>query len=45
MGKLGYSSVTITDLTESIPVSLILEINKEKNIQTKAGTTYSPDFT
>lgn len=44
MGKLGYSSITLTDLTETIPVSLVLESNQNKNIQTKKGTLYNPDF-
>lgn len=44
MGKLGYSSVTLTDLTETLPISLVLEINKEQNIQTKEGDFYTPNF-
>lgn len=45
MGRLGYSSVTLTDLTETIPVTLVLETNQSKNVQTKIGSLYSPDFT
>ena len=44
MGKLGYSSVTLTDLTETIPVTLVLKTNQSKNIQTKVGSLYNPDF-
>lgn len=44
MGRLGYSSITLTDLTETIPVSLILETNQPKNIQLKNGIEYTPDF-
>jgi hypothetical protein len=32
MGKLGYSSITLTDLTETLPVSLVLKSNKDSNI-------------
>lgn len=45
MGRLGYSTITLTDLTETIPVTLVLETNQPKNIQTKAGSLYNPDFT
>ena len=45
MGRLGYSSVTLTDLTETIPVTLVLETNQPKNVQTKIGSLYNPDFT
>lgn len=45
MGRLGYSTITLTDLTEAIPVTLVLETNQPKNIQTKAGSLYNPDFT
>ena len=44
MGKLGYSSITLTDLTETIPVTLILETNQNNNIQTKIGNLFTPDF-
>ena len=44
MGKLGYSSITLTDLTETIPVNLILETNQNSNIQTKIGNLFTPDF-
>lgn len=44
MGKLGYSSITLTDLTQTLPVSLTLESNLNKNIQIKTGTLYEPDF-
>lgn len=44
MGKLGYSSITLTDLTETLPVSLVLKSNKDSNIQTKVGSLYTPNF-
>jgi hypothetical protein len=44
MGRLGYSSVTLTDLTETIPITLALETNQPKNIQTKIGSLYTPNF-
>ena len=44
MGKLGYSSMTLTDLTETIPVTLFLETNQNKNVQTKDGELYIPNF-
>lgn len=44
MGKLGYSSITLTDLTETLPMSLTLETNLQQNLQTKNGENYSPDF-
>ena len=44
LGKLGYSSITLTDLTNTLPVSLVLESNLENNIQVKTGTKYTPDF-
>lgn len=42
MGKIGYNSITLTDLTETLPISLILETNQ--NIQTKMGDLYTPNF-
>ena len=44
MGKLGHSSITLTDLTDTLPVSLILESNLDKNIQVKTGNFYEPNF-
>lgn len=44
MGKLGYSSITLTDLTQTLPVSLTLESNLTKNVQIKTGTLYEPNF-
>lgn len=44
MGKLGYSTYTLTDLTETLPISLVLETNQEQNIQTKEGEFYTPNF-
>ena len=44
MGKLGYSTLTLTDLTETLPVSLVLESNLSRNIQTKIGNLYTPNF-
>lgn len=44
MGKIGYSSVTLTDLTETLPVTLVLETNLDQNIQTKVGNLYTPNF-
>lgn len=44
MGKLGYSSMTLTDLTETIPMTLVLETNQKGNIQTKTGSLYVPNF-
>lgn len=45
MGKLGYSSLTLTDITETIPISLTLQSNLGNNVQTRTGSIYSPDFT
>ena len=45
MGKIGYGSITLTDITESLPISLVLETNLDQNIQTKVGNLYTPDFT
>ena len=42
MGKLGYSTLTLTDLTQTLPVSLVLESNLSQNIQTKTGNLYTP---
>ena len=44
MGKLGYSTLTLTDLTETLPVSLVLESNLSQNIQTKTGNLYTPNL-
>ena len=44
MGKLGYSVITLADLTETIPVTLILESNQKNNIQTKINNLFTPDF-
>lgn len=44
MGKIGYSSVTLTDLTETLPVTLVLETSLDQNIQTKVGNLYTPNF-
>ena len=44
MSKLGYSSITLTDLTETLPVSLILENNLDNNVQIKIGNLYTPNF-
>ena len=44
MSKLGYSSITLTDLTETLPVSLVLESNLDNYFQTKTGNLYVPDF-
>ena len=44
MGALGYSSITLTDLTETLPVFLTLESNLSNNIQKKNGSLYTPDF-
>lgn len=44
MGKLGYSSITLTDLTETLPISLILENTSSYTTQTKIGELYSPNF-
>ena len=45
MGKIGYGSVTLTDLTDALPLSLTLQANKIERVQTKIGNLYSPDFT
>lgn len=45
MGKLGYSSLTLTDITETIPISLALQSNLDQGVQIKNGDLYSPDFT
>lgn len=42
MAKLGYGLMTLTDLTETIPISLVLETSQ--NIQTKTGNLYEPNF-
>ena len=44
MSKLGYSSITLTDLTETLPVSLVLENNLDNNVQIKTGNLYTPNF-
>lgn len=44
MGRIGYSSVTLTDLTETLPVTLVLETSLDQNIQTKVGNLYTPNF-
>ena len=44
MGKLGYSSITLIDLTETLPISLVLESSLPQNIQTKIGNLYTPDL-
>lgn len=44
MAKLGHSTYTLTDLTETLPVSLVLKSNLDKNIQIKNGSRYEPDF-
>lgn len=44
MGKLGYSTYTLTDLTETLPISLVLETNQEQNVQIKEGEFYTPNF-
>ena len=44
MAKLGRSTYTLTDLTETLPVSLVLKSNLDKNIQIKNGSRYEPDF-
>ena len=44
MAKLGRSTYTLTDLTETLPVSLVLKSNLDKNIQVKNGSRYEPDF-
>lgn len=44
MGRLGYSSITLTDLTETLPVFLTLESNLPNNIQKKNGSLYTPNF-
>lgn len=45
MGKLGYSSLTLTDITETIPVSLALQSNLDRSLQVKNGNLYTPNFT
>lgn len=45
MGLLGYGSLTLTDLTDALPVSLNLSSSLNSNIQVKEGTIYAPDFT
>lgn len=44
MAKLGRSTYTLTDLTETLPVSLALQTNKKNNVQTKNGDQYTPNF-
>ena len=44
MGKLGHGSITLTDLTETLPVFLMLESNLSNNIQKKSGSLYVPNF-
>lgn len=44
MGKLGYSSITLTDLTETLPMSLVLENTSGYTTQTKTGELYIPNF-
>lgn len=44
MGKLGYQAITLTDLTETLPISLILQSNYSQNIQVKKDGNYVPNF-
>ena len=44
MAKLGRSTYTLTDLTETLPVSLVLQTNKKNNAQNKNGDQYTPNF-
>ena len=44
MGKLGYSTLTLTDLTEAIPISLVLQSDQKQNIQIKIGDLFDPNF-
>lgn len=44
MGLLGYGSITLTDLTEALPISLNLSSSLTTNIQIKEGTNCIPDF-
>lgn len=43
MGKVGYSSITLTDITETIPFSLVLQSNSG-GVQTKRDNKYTPNF-
>lgn len=45
MATLGYSTITLTDLTNALPITLTLESNQPNNVQTKNGRQYSPNFT
>lgn len=45
MGLLGYGSITLTDLTEALPISLNLSSSLATNIQVKEGEKCIPDFT
>ena len=44
MGLLGYSTISLTDLTEVLPASLYLSSSLMSNSQTKEGSNYTPDF-
>lgn len=44
MGLLGYSTISLTDLTEVLPASLYLSSSLVSNSQTKEGSNYTPDF-
>ena len=44
MGLLGYSTISLTDLTEVLPASLYLSSSLVSNAQTKEGDNYTPDF-
>lgn len=45
MGKLGYTTLTLTDLTNALPATLTLQSSLGSNVQTKNGNNYTPDFT
>ena len=44
MAKVGTSFIDITDLTETLPLTLMLETNRDQNVQIKNGDLYTPNF-
>lgn len=45
MAQLGYSSLTLTDLTDTLSVNILLDSSLDQDFQRKLDTKYEPDFT
>ena len=41
---IGSAQITLTDLTDTLPVYLMLESNLDQNLQVKEGDLYTPKF-